>query len=107
MVSPLKKAMNYSSGVTPRGVPGVSMGQDGKKGTTAPKIMKGNRPAGEMYKKPGNIKQQGKNATDKSSGQSNPTKQSASDKRQYIQAKQPAAYSNLDNGGLKATKFVC
>lgn len=99
--------MKYSGGVSPSGVPGVSMGMDGKKGSTPTKVMKGARAAGEMYKKPGNIKQQGKNATDKSSGQSMPSKQSASDKKMYIQAKQPAQFSNLDNGGMKATKFVC
>lgn len=93
--SPL--AMSYSGKKAPAGV------QSG----AAPKIMKGSREAGEMYKKPGSISRQGKSATDKSSGQSNPVKQSASDKVQYTQAKQPAQYSNLDNGGLKATRFVC
>ncbi len=105
MVTPLK--MKYSGKVVPASVPGVSMGMDGKKGSTPTKVMKGPRQAGEMYKKPSNIKQQGKNAKDMSSGQSLPSKQSASDKKQYTQAKQPQAYSNLDNGGLKATKFVC
>ncbi len=105
MKSPL--AMSYKGGVSPKGVPGVSMGMDGKKGSTPAKIMKGTRDAGEMYKKPGNLTLRGKSATDKSSGQSLPSKQSASDKKMYVQAKQPAQFSNLDNGGMKATKFVC
>ena len=72
MVSPLKKSMAYSGGKTaPKGIPGVSMGEGGKKGATAPKIMKGAREAGEMYKKPGAISRQGKSARDESSGQSN------------------------------------
>lgn len=102
MASPLK--MSYKGGVTPKGVPGVSMGQDGKKGSTPTKIMKGVRSAGEMYKSPGSITLRGKNATDKSSGQSLPTKQSASDKKRYVQASQPTQFSN---GSVKATKFVC
>lgn len=105
MVTPLK--MKYSGKVTPSGVPGVSMGMDGKKGSTPTKVMKGARSAGEMYKKPGAMTLKGKNATDKSSGQSNPVKQSASDKIRYTQAKQPAQFSNVDNGGMKMTKFVC
>lgn len=105
MKSPL--AMKYSGGVTPKNVPGVSMGMDGKKGSTPAKIMKGARQAGEMYKKPGNLTLRGKNATDKSSGQSNPTKGSEYDKKKYTQAKQPAQFSNLDNGGMRGTKFVC
>lgn len=108
MVSPLKKSMAYSGGkATPKGVPGVSMGMDGNKCCTPPKIMKGTRAAGEMYKKPGDIKQQGKNAKDMSSGQSNPTKGSEYDRKKYTQAKQPAQFSNIDNGGMKGTKFVC
>lgn len=103
--SPL--AMKYSGGVSPKNVPGVSMGMDGKKGSTAAKIMKGERAAGKMYKEPGKISQQGKNAKDMSSGQSNPTKQSSRDKVQYTQAKQPAQFSNVDNGGMKGTRFVC
>ncbi len=105
MVSPLK--MKSYSGVTPKGVPGVSMGMDGKKGSTPTKVMKGVRAAGEMYKKPGSMTLRGKNATDKSSGQSNPTKGSASDRVRYTQAKQPVQFSNADNGGMKGTKFVC
>ncbi len=103
--SPL--AMKYSGGVSPKNVPGVSMGMDGKKGSTPTKVMKGARAAGEMYKKPGAMTLRGKNASDKSSGQSNPTKGSAKDRVQYTQARQPAQFSNLDNGGMKATKFVC
>lgn len=105
MVTPLK--MKYNGGPAPKGVPGVSMGTDGKKSSTAPKIMKGARSAGEKYKEPGTITRQGKNAKDMSSGQSNPTKGSQRDRVQYTQAKQPAQFSNLDNGGMKATKFVC
>lgn len=105
MVTPLK--MKYSGGVSPKGIPGVSMGMDGKKGSTAPKIMKGAREAGEKDKKPVIGALRGKNATDKSSGQSNPTKGSEYDKKKYTQAKQPAQFSNLDNGGMKGTRFVC
>lgn len=104
MVTPLK--MKYSGKATPN-VPGLSMGMDGKKGSTPTKVMKGARSAGEMYKKPSAMTLKDKNATDKSSGQSLPSKQSASDKVRYIQAKQPAQYSNADNGGMKGTKFVC
>lgn len=107
MVSPLKAGMNYSSGLAPKGVDGISMGKNGKGLSTPTKVMKGARESGKMYKAPGNIKQQGKNAKDMSSGQSNPTKGSERDKVKYNQAKQPAQFSNLDNGGMKATKFVC
>lgn len=95
MVTPLK--MNYSG---KKSMPGVQSG-------AAPKIMKGAREAGAMYKKPGTISQQGKNAKDMSSGQSNPVKGSPRDKIKYTQAKQPVAFSNADNGGMKMTKFVC
>lgn len=105
MVTPLK--MKYKSGVTPKGVPGVSMGMDGKKGSTPTKVMKGVRTAGVMYKAPDIGALRGKNAKDMSNGQSLPTKQSASDKNKYVQAKQPAQFSNLDNGEQKGTKFVC
>lgn len=104
MVTPLK--MKYSGKATPN-VPGISMGMDGKKGSTPTKVMKGARSAGEMYKKPGTITRQGKNAKDMSSGQSNPTQSSSRDKVKYTQAKQPVAFSNADNGGMKMTKFVC
>lgn len=103
MVSPLK--MKSYSGTAPKGIPGVSMGTDGKKGSTPTKVMKGERAAGKMYKAPGTIKQQGKNAKDMSSGQSNPTKGSSYDKTKYTQAKQPIAFSN--EAGPRATKFVC
>lgn len=105
MVSPLKNAMNYKSGVTPKGVPGVSMGMDGKKGSTLAKVMKGARSAGAMYKTPNVGTLRGKNATDKSSGQSNPVKQSASDKKRYAGVAQPVQYSNAT--GPKGTTFVC
>lgn len=105
MVSPLK--MNYKGGVTPKGVPGVSMGMDGKKGSTPTKVMKGPRAAGEKYKTPSIGALRGKNAKDMSSGQSLPTKGSQRDRVKYSQAKQPAQFSNLDNGGLKGTRFVC
>ncbi len=105
MVTPLK--MKSYSGVSPKGVPGVSMGMDGKKSQTPTKIMKSARAAGEMYKKPGSLTLRGKNATDKSSGQSNPVKGSQRDRVQYTQAKQPVQFSNADNGGMKGTKFVC
>lgn len=105
MVTPLK--MKYSNGVAPKGIPGVSMGDGGKKGSTPTKVMKGARSAGAMYKSPGPITRQGKNAKDMSSGQSNPTQGSSRDKVKYTQAKQPAQFSNLDNGGMKGTKFVC
>ena len=101
------KAMKYSGKAVPGGVDGISMGKNGRGLSTPTKVMKGAREAGEMYKKPGNIKQQGKGAKDMSSGQSNPVKQSESDKKRYVQAKQPAQFSNLDNGGMKATRFVC
>lgn len=105
MKSPL--AMKYNSGPAPKGVPGVSMGMDGKRGSTPPKVMKGPRPAGEKYKSPNIGSLRGKNAKDMSSGQSNPTKGSQRDKIRYTQSKQPAQFSNLDNGGMKGTKFVC
>lgn len=103
--SPL--AMKYNGGPTPKGVPGVSMGMDGKKGSSPAKVMKNPRPAGEMYKKPGAMTLRGKNAKDMSSGQSNPVKGSPRDRVQYTQAKQPVQFSNADNGGMKGTKFVC
>lgn len=102
MVSPLK--MKYSSKTAPN-VPGVSMGDGGKKGSTPTKVMKGVRTAGEKYKTPVIGALRGKNATDKSSGQSLPSKQSASDKNQYLQAKQPIQFSN--EAVTRATKFVC
>lgn len=105
MVTPLKSM--YKGGVSPKGVPGVSMGPDGKKGSTPTKVMKGVRTAGAMYKTPDIGALKGRNAKDMSSGQSLPTRQSKSDKVQYTQSKQPAQFSNLDNGGMKATKFVC
>lgn len=105
MVTPLK--MKSYSGVSPKNVPGVSMGMDGKKSQSPTKIMKGVRTAGEMYKKPNVGALRGKNATDKSSGQSNPVKGSQSDRVKYTQAKQPVQFSNADNGGMKGTKFVC
>lgn len=100
-------AMKYKGSPVPKGIPGISMGDGGKKGSTPPKIMKGARSAGAMYKSPGSITRQGKNAKDESSGQSNPTQGSQRDKVKYNQAKQPAQFSNLDNGGMKATRFVC
>lgn len=106
MVSPLKKAKSYGGKPTPAGVDGISMGKNGKGLQTAPKIMKGAREAGKMYKEPGNIKQQGKNAKDMSSGQSNPVKGSSRDKVKYTQAKQSIAYSNAEIGAGKC-KFVC
>lgn len=105
MVTPLK--MKSYSGTAPKGIPGVSMGDGGKKGSTPAKVMKGARSAGEMYKKPGAMTLKGKNAKDMSSGQSNPTKGSSYDKTKYTQAKQPVQFSNADNGGMKMTKFVC
>lgn len=93
MVTPLK--MSYKGGMAPKGV---------QSGAT-PKVMKGARAAGDMYKKPGDLNLRGKSATDKSSGQSMPSKQSASDKNRYKGKAQPMAYSN---GGTPAyTKFVC
>lgn len=90
--SPLK--MKYSGGKAPQGV------QSG----AAPKIMKGARSAGAMYKPAnGGSQSAGKKASDKSSGQSNPVKGSQSDRVRYTQAKQPAQYNNE----LRATKFVC
>lgn len=103
MVTPLK--MKSYSGVSPKNVPGVSMGIDGKKGSTPAKVMKGARSAGVMYKTPNVGALRGKNATDKSSGQSNPVKQSASDKGRYKPTPQPVQYSNAT--GPKGTKFVC
>lgn len=95
MVSPLKASMTKSNGSAPKGV---------QSGST-PKVMKGERAAGAMYKTPSIGALRGKNATDKSSGQSNPTKQSTSDKDRYKGKTQPIAYSN---GGTPAyTKFVC
>lgn len=92
--------MGYS-GTAPKGVPALKDGGN----QTAPKIMKGARAAGEKFKKPGNLTLRGKSATDKSSSQSLPSAQSASDKNRYRQAKQPTQYSNA--GTPKATKFVC
>lgn len=103
MVTPLK--MKYSGGVTPKNVPGVSMGMDGKKGSTPTKVMKGARSAGEMYKKPGAMTLKGKNAKDMSSGQSLPSKGGDDNKKRYAGVAQPVQYSNAS--GPKGTKFVC
>lgn len=98
MVTPLK--MKYSGTMAPKGVP------SGKGSSTPAKVMKGARSAGEMYKKPATGTLKGKNAKDNSSGQSNPSKQSASDKVRYTQAKQPVQFSNADRPA-GACKFVC
>lgn len=89
--------MTYSGGMAPKGV---------QSGST-PKIMKGPREAGAMYKTPSIGALRGKNAKDMSSGQSMSTQGSQRDKTKYTQARQPAQFSNLDNGGMKGTKFVC
>lgn len=97
MVSPLKNAMAYpKNGMAPKGV---------QSGAT-PKIMKGARAAGEKYKTPSIGALRGRNATDKSSGQSNPTKGSTRDKEKYNQAKQPVQFSNAERPA-GACKFVC
>lgn len=106
MVSPLKKGMNYSTGTAPKGVAGVSMGDGGKKGSTPTKVMKGARPAGEMYKKPSAMTLKGKSAKDQSSGQSNPTKGGDDNKKRYAGMPQPVQFSNADQPS-GTCKFVC
>jgi hypothetical protein len=105
MVSPLKKSMSGYGGVAPKGIPGVSMGDGGKKGSTPAKVMKGVRTAGAMYKTPSIGALRGKNAKDMSSGQSVPVKGSQRDKSKYTQSKQPIQFSN--EAVTKGTKFVC
>ena len=92
--------MSYK-GTAPKGVPAINTSSN----QTSPKIMKGARAAGEKYKKVGDLTLRGKGATDKSSGQSLPVRQSNSDKTRYSQAKQPVQYSNAATP--KATTFVC
>jgi hypothetical protein len=70
---------------------------------TSPKVNKGSKAGGEMYKAPKGVTLRGAGAKDQSSGRVEMHAQSASDKNRHTQAVQPKKFAQEGVG----TKFVC